>query len=142
LSSMGLFSSLWLKPHHQEMRPFPSENQLTCFPAAYGALSLQSLVSQVNSCCWVPLWISSNNSDRVSLRRQLNYFAARAGCLWVFLSLWPPWIDFSCFREFGSHVNWHSLREMPFGNFRYCNLTKIMYWLAKCREKQNFIKYN
>lgn len=63
----------------------------------------------------VPLRISGNNSARVSLRRQLNYFALRAGLFWFFLSLCHPWIYFSCFCVFGDHANWSSLRKMPFG---------------------------
>ena len=108
-------------------------------PATYGDLSLESLLGQVNSCCWVPLWISGNNSDRVSLRRQLNYFTARADLFWFFLSLCHAWIYFSCFCVFGDHVSWHLLRKMLFGNCRYYNLTKYML-AGKMYRKTKFYK--
>ena len=110
-------------------------------PATYGALSLESLLGQVSSCCWVPLWISGNNSDRVSSRRQLNYYTPRVGLFWFwfYLSLCHPWIYFLCFCVFGDHVSWHLLRKILFGSCRYWNLTK--YILAgKMYRKTNSYK--
>lgn len=56
---------------------FP-KNQSTLWSLPHMDLFLSGgLLVQVNICSLVVLWINSNNSDRVSLRWQLNYFHAR-----------------------------------------------------------------
>lgn len=97
----------------RKTRTFLSKNQITCFSLQHmGIFLLESAVSQVNSCCWALLWISDDNSDRVSLRRQLNYFASRAGLFCFFLSWCHSWIYFSCFRVFGGRTSCDSLTKV------------------------------